>query len=170
MIYGHPVKIEFPYFSGYVFRTNLLYVIVLPDGVSRTFQYNNDNFIIWCVFGSTIIILYFPPLSCCTSRHHNIILPFVITLYFRSWLIFMQNYEGSYTSLNWVSVHFVLTIVYFWSPQCCTSCYEFNFYTYLQGTVCTPLDLIYIFLVHPSAYFPTRHFFTQNYEEPYILP
>jgi hypothetical protein len=34
-------------------------------------------------------------------------------LYFPSWLIFMQNYETSYTSLNWVFVLFVLTVMYF---------------------------------------------------------
>jgi hypothetical protein len=32
----------------------------------------NDNFIIWYLFGSTIKILYFHLLLCCTSLRHNI--------------------------------------------------------------------------------------------------
>jgi hypothetical protein len=38
MIYIHPEKIEFLYFPRYVFCTSLLYVVVLPNGVSNNFS------------------------------------------------------------------------------------------------------------------------------------
>jgi hypothetical protein len=149
----------------------LLYVLVLSDGVSRTFQWNNGNFIIQCYFGSivtilyfppllcytslycyivllSITILYFPPLLCCTSLYCHVVLLSITVLYFPllSCYIFhhdfflMQNYKGPYTSLNWVFVLFVPTIVYFRSLQYCTFCYKSYFYTYLWETVCIPLD------------------------------
>jgi hypothetical protein len=40
----------------------------------------------------------------------------------------MQNYEGPYTSLNWVFILFIFTIVYFRSLQCSTFCYEIYLY------------------------------------------
>jgi hypothetical protein len=148
MIYVRPEKTKFPYFPGYVFRTSLLYVLVLSDGVFRTFQWNNGNFIIQCYFGSIVTILYFPPLLCCTSLYCHVVLLSITVLYFPllSCYIFhrdfflMQNYKGPYTSLNWVFVLFVPTIVYFRSLQYCTFCYKSYFYTYLWETVCIPLD------------------------------
>jgi hypothetical protein len=118
MIYVRPEKTEFPYFPGYIFHTALLYVVVL----SRT-----RNFIIRCHFGSIVTILYFSLLSRCTSVRYYVVLLSVIILYFpllsyyifHHDLFFMQNYKGSYTSLNWVFVLFVLTVVYFRSLQCC---------------------------------------------------
>jgi hypothetical protein len=38
----------------------------------------NDNFIIWCLFGSTIKILYFPLLPCCTFLRYHVALPSII--------------------------------------------------------------------------------------------
>jgi hypothetical protein len=57
--------------------------------------------------------LYFPLLSCCNFHHDS---------------SFMQNYEGPYTSLNWVFILFIFTIVYFRSLQCSTFCYEIYLY------------------------------------------
>jgi hypothetical protein len=127
MIYVRPEKTEFPYFPGYVFHTSLLYVVVLPDGDPKNFLWNIGNFIIRCQFGSIVTILYFSLLSHCTSLCYYVVLLSVTILYFpllsycifHHDLFFMQNYEGSYTSLNRVFVLFVLTVVYFWSLQCC---------------------------------------------------
>jgi hypothetical protein len=41
-----------------------------------------------------VITLYFSPLLCCTFVRHNIVLPSVIILYFPSWLIFYAKLQG----------------------------------------------------------------------------
>jgi hypothetical protein len=41
-----------------------------------------------------VIMLYFSPLLYCTSVRHNIVLPSVIILYFPSWLIFYAKLQG----------------------------------------------------------------------------
>jgi hypothetical protein len=128
MIYVRPEKTEFPYFPGYVFRTSLIYGIVLPDGVSRTFQWNDGNFIIWCHFGSIVTILYFSSLSHCTSLRYYVVLlsvtilyfPLLSYLYFSSWLI-------SVLPANWF-YHFSST-----SRESCTSEIE---YLYFLPSLC----------------------------------
>jgi hypothetical protein len=74
-----------------------------------SFRFHHHNIVL--LF--SVIMLYFSPISCCTSIRHNIVLPSVIMLYFPSWLIFMQNYEGPYTFLNSIFILFVLTVMYF---------------------------------------------------------
>jgi hypothetical protein len=50
MLYVRPEKIEFSYFPVYVFCIFLLYVFVMPDGVSKFFHLKCCNFLIRCSF------------------------------------------------------------------------------------------------------------------------
>jgi hypothetical protein len=96
------------YFPKPSIRTFCSYCCVLPVITMLSFRFHRHNiilpsviflyFLCYHVVLLSITILYFPLLLYCIF-HHN--------------LFFMQNYEGSYTSLNWVFVLFVLTIVYF---------------------------------------------------------
>jgi hypothetical protein len=121
MIYVRPEKTEFPYFPGYVFHTSLLYVVVLPDGDPKNFLWNIGNFIIRCQFGfspsqyytSLLIVLYFLCYHVVLLSVTILYFPLLLYCIFHHDLFFMQNYEGSYTSLSWVFVLFGLTIVYF---------------------------------------------------------
>jgi hypothetical protein len=99
-----------------------LYFFVIHVNTSRR-CFKDWNFIIRCPFGSTVTVLYFPPLSyytyplfscctslyhnivllsvivlhllsCCTSLCHNIVLSFVIILYFSSWILFYAKLWG----------------------------------------------------------------------------
>jgi hypothetical protein len=54
-----------------------------------SFRFHRDNIILLFV-----ITLYFSPLLCCTYVHLNIVLPSVIILYFPSWLIFYAKLQG----------------------------------------------------------------------------
>jgi hypothetical protein len=148
-------KTEFSYFPGYVFHTSLLYVLVLPDVLPKLF----------CK--TTVTLLYgvisVPSSQYCTSLRYHIILLSVIMLYFCPSqyctflgyhicifyhdLVFMQNYKGSYTSLKWVFVLFVLTVVYFRSLQCCPFGFTITILYFPPLSSCTSsVIMLYLFL------------------------
>jgi hypothetical protein len=88
----------------------------------------------------SVIMLYFCPSQYCTSLCYHICI-------FHHDLFFMQNYKVSYTSLNWVFVFFVLTVVYFRSLQCCPFSFTVTILYFPPLSYCTfSVIMLYFFL------------------------